>query len=252
MWTALQVFFYGLLPYLLNNDRSKLWWCYASFLFHFSFLILIALLLAYQFLPRKRLPFFIVFLVSLFISELDLGMVRERLMGLGLTAFEAKINTYASESYAERLKEAAGGYSWHVILAKDMTTYVFKALLIVSYFAFGKLKELSEDESKQLNTLYCSAAFFYAFANIVTSIPSWGRFVLPAQMLTVIMVLVLVQYIDTKSFKRIYTFGAILLIYPIIFNIRVGMDYWGISLLVTNPITCWLFDDNMPLIALIK
>ncbi len=252
MWTALQVFFCGFLPYLLNKDRSKLWWCYASFLFHFSFLILIALLLVFQFLPHKRLPYFIAFIVSLFISELDIGIVRERLMGLGLTAFEAKINTYTSQEYAEHVKDAAGGYSWHVIFAKDLMAYVFKALLIVAYFAFGKLRKLAVDESRRLNMLFCAAAFIYAFANVVSSIPSWGRFGLPAQVLSAVLSIVIVQYLNSKIFKKIYLIAAILLVYPIVFLIRTGMDYWGLSLLVTNPLTCWFVDDNLPLIALIK
>ena len=87
---------------------------------------------------------------------------------------------------------------------------------------------------------------------MVSSIPSWGRFGLPAQVLSAVLSIVIVQYLNSKIFKKIYLIAAILLVYPIVFLIRTGMDYWGLSLLVTNPLTCWFVDDNLPLIALIK
>lgn len=249
MWTALQVFMYGFLPYLLDKDRTKIWWSYGAFLFHFSFLALIALLLIYQFAPHKRLPFFILFILTFFVGELDLVIVREKLLGLGLTAFESKINTYTDDHVLESMRKWAEGYSWHVILAKNVSKYIYQGFIVVSYLALRRV-EISKQHI--LNNLFCAAALFYSFSNIVASMPSGGRFALPAQMLSIITAIMIFPLLANDNIRSLYTLAAWGLIYPIIFSIRAGMDFWGISLLITNPVTCWFFEDNTPIIEFIK
>jgi len=249
MWTALQVFMYGFLPYILDNDKSKIWWSYCAFLFHFSFLILIALLLIYQFTPHKRLPYLILFILTFFVGELDAAIVREKLLGLGLTAFDAKIITYTADHVVESMKEGVDSYSWHVILSQNMSKYIYQGFIVISYLA---LRKVNISKQRILNDLFCAAALFYSFSNIVASIPSGGRFVLPAQMLSIITAIMIFPLLTNGNIRSLYTLAAWGLIYPIIFSIRAGMDFWGISLLITNPVTCWFFEDNTPIIEFIK
>lgn len=249
MWTALQVFMFGFLPYILDNDKSKIWWSYCAFLFHFSFLILTALLLIYQFVPHKRLPFLILFIITFFVGELDLAVIRENLLGLGLTAFDAKINTYTADHVLENMRNSADNYSWHVILANNMSKYIYQSIIVVSYFA---IERVGQSRRKLWTDLFCAAALFYSFANIVASVPSGGRFALPAQMLSIILAIMLLPSLRRGFIHLLYTIAAWGLVFPIIFSIRAGMDFWGISLLITNPITCWFLEDNTPIIEFIK
>lgn len=251
MWTALQVFLYGLIPYMLNNDKKKLYWCYCSILFHFSFLFPALLLLLFLFVPYKRNIFMVVFIISFFVSQLDLEFVKSILYRLGLSAFENKFDLYTTDYVYDKVIAGQQAVSWHTKLAKNLGNYMYQVSIFISYIGLKHIN--GSDERKFLvNRLFCFAALFYTFANVASSIPSGGRFLVLAQMLTSILVIYILPVINTSSILTYYKITAIGLLYPIIFSIRVGTDYWGISLLISNPITCWFIDDNTPIIEFVK
>ena len=69
MWTAFHVFLYGLLPYILENRKKSLLFVYLSFLVHFSFLVPIFILLTYFVLGNQIKLYFIIFIISIFITR---------------------------------------------------------------------------------------------------------------------------------------------------------------------------------------
>jgi len=63
MWTAAQIYIYGVLVYFIEHKKYGLWWASGSLLVHFSFLFPLLLLLLFVVLP-KRLPIFLVFFIA--------------------------------------------------------------------------------------------------------------------------------------------------------------------------------------------
>lgn len=247
MWTALHIFVYGLLPYLVEGDKSKLKWCFGAFLVHFSFIVPSILLLAFIFMPRNKTLFLAIFLSSFMIQSLDLTFLNHTLTGLAGGAFDAKVSAYANETYMEEQTESAAQFSAHVVLAKNISTYIYQAFIVLIFFLLRR----GGKQMRSLSNLFCGAALFYALGNIMSLIPSGSRFILLAQLLTLMLMVQAYQFTN-KNYRLLFNIAAALLIFPIIFSIRVGTDYWGISLLLGNPITCWFFDDNVPLIQYIK
>lgn len=245
MWTALHIFLYGILPYLFsNNNIRKLPWCFASVLVHFSFIIPCAIVIIFHFIPKKTLPLFMIFIFSCFIQELDIAIIREKLFSLGFSAFENRIDIYTSETAVSGMQHVNEKLSAHVILAKALSKYLHYILIVICYFSIYKRKDVLT------NHLFCFTTLFYSFANIAACVPSGGRFVILAQMITDI--LTIICHISNTNIKRSFMICSIALIYPIIFSIRTGMDFWGLNLLITNPITCWFISDNIPIISFIK
>lgn len=246
MWTAMHIFVYGLLPYLLNGDSSKLWWCYVCFLVHFSFLLPIALLSAFILIPKKANIFFIIYLLSWTVQELNLEMINSRLTGLLGGVFDAKISVYANEDYLQSIQESQQQLSAHVIIARDLAKYVYLAAIVMIYFQLKKI-----ENPGRLVYIYCAICIFYSFANILSLMPSGGRFISLAQMLTLFL-MTQVYVVSNENYHFGYKFMAYILIFPIIFAVRAGMDFWGISLLFGNWITCWWVNNDIPLIDYIK
>lgn len=249
MWTALQVFIYGLLPYIINKDKKYLIWCFASIFFHFSFISIAAILAAYLVLPsnlRKPSFFFILFILSTTIKELDISLVREKLLSLGLSSFEDRIMIYTSDTAVEKVNEAKDNWAGHVILAQNMRHYIYIILLA---FSFIILKYKSRTDIKNI---FCLTSLLYSFANIASLVPSGGRFMYIAQMMVLVLTLRFYIIPINIRMRSLLNILSLALIFPAIFSFRVGMDFWGISLLVTNPLTCWFITDNTPIISFIK
>lgn len=249
MWTAMQIFIYGLLPYLYHNDKKRLLWCASAFLFHFSLLSVIVLFFIFLFTPRKINWYFIIYFSTLFIHELDLEVVRERLLDLGFVSFEDRINIYTADYAYENMIEGQDNYAWHVKFFNNLAFYSYQASIFIAYFnlIFTKV-QLSEE----LKKMFCWACFIFAFVNIVSLIPSGGRFLSLAYISCIVMYLVLYKNIFNSLFNKISMILACCILISLIFTIREGMDYFGVSLLASDFFTCWFFDDNVPLIDYVK
>lgn len=248
MWTAMQVFIYGFLPYLYNRNFSKIWWCILSVFFHFSFVPIVILTLIYLFLPKKNLIFFIIYIVTLFIHELDLESVREKLLDLGFGgSIDGKIISYTSEQYAEELEELKEQTSFIVTFTNNVNYYIYQLFLILSFILLRKKKN-----NNKLNIFFCWTCTAFAFGNLVSLIPTAGRFLLLAYFFSIVLFIRIYQTYSSYLFNQLSKYLCVILIIPIVFSIRIGMDFWGISLLVTDFFTCWFIDDRMPIFQFIS
>jgi len=252
MWTALHVFVYGALPYLYNSDKSKLIWCFTSLLVHFSFFLPLSILLVYRFIPKSINFFLFFYIISFFIKELNLEHVGNFLSSFMPSFLSRRIDSYTNEDYARKIIDLKSNLNFYVEGFKTLIGWAISILLFVSC-VWGK--EIIKTHKALLNLL-CFSLFIYAICNILASIPSVGRFITLSQMFAFVSVIFFYIFFKQNKYRKkgislAFKLTPVILLLPIILSLRMGCDYYGISLFF-NPFFALFVDDNKPIIQFVK
>ena len=257
MWTALHVFVYALMPYLLDRDRSKLWFVLLTPLIHFSYLYVSLFALAYFFLPYRlkthnriflifALTFFV---VSLFINTLNLDAVGGMLEEFSPESYEDRINGYVNQDTADRRAAASALNNWYVAGSGNILHWAYNLLLLAMLPCLKR--NFKNDES--LIHLYVFTLLLGGFANIMALIPSGGRFQLLSQMFKVPLLLLVVMGIPKgDNYRKLVNVALIILLIPFVVEIRKLFDAFSITALFGNFITVFFWENNVLLIDYIK
>ena len=244
--TAFHMFVYGALPYIFEKDKSKMVFLFLSPLIHFSFLFPIAVFLIYLMLPRKQLFVIVFYVITLFIREINIPLMNELLTAYLPSFLHSRVNIYANEAYLMRLNEVVLGF--HVTFMNYAGHIVIQILLFCSYYILVKFIKTNDN----LHHLFCFSLLLGSFSNIFSLIPNGGRFSSLSQLFIVISIIFIFSELKLSDLyrKRILPIAVFLLI-PVVFKIRVGCDYYGLSLL-GNFITAFFIEDSTPVIEFIK
>lgn len=244
MWTAAQIFVYGVLLYFLNGNKKGLLWAMSSILVHFSFLFPVSLLLTFIFLPKKLPIFFLFFLGTSLISEIDLLGLRHSLSFLPLPLLQ-RVNVYTQESVTlYQIKMA-----WYVTFAYNALKWVQYSFITIVFLSSRKVLT----QNSVLYVLFCFTLFLFGWANISSLVPSGARFIIIANVLTFTFIILVYNELKiTKLMKWVRLLSIPFLVFFCIINIRAGFDYIGVSTFVGNPFSSLLIEDNTPLIEFIK
>lgn len=255
--TAIHVFVYALLPYLLDNDRSKLWWLIAVPFIHFSFFYVSIFGLLYVVLPKGSnsvgktflLISVLIFCVSLLVNSINMSSVKDLLTEYSPESFEERINDYVDQEVSNRLSEANAKNNWYVGASSLIKYWCYCILSLLLYPCFKRNSTICY----QYRNLYAFSLLFGSLANIMALIPSGGRFYLVSQMFMVSLILLVSVRIPVSDiFKRALSFSLLLLVMPMVVDIRKLFDYFSITAILGNFITVFLWDYNVPLIQYIK
>lgn len=248
MYTAAQIFIYGVLLFFINKNKKGILWAASSCLVHISFIFPVALLLLFLFLPKKPTAYFIFLMVTAIISEIDLVRLRGSLSFLP-SVLQYRINYYTDSAYALSVLESSKTLSWHVKFSDYALKGVIYSLIIVTFYS-DRQKLKNED---QLYTLFSLSLFMIGWANISSLVPSGGRFLTIAYILTfTFFILYISEQKVPKLVNKTKLFAIPFLIFFCIFNIRVGFDYMGISTFIGNFISALIIEDTTPIITYIK
>jgi len=235
MWTAFHIFFYGLLPFIFENKKSKLIFVYLSFFVHFSYIIPIGIVLLYILLGNRLNIYFIVFLVSFFISEINITFFNQYIENYAPRSIVDRSSSYRNEDVIEAEKEASieNTKRWYVkwhSLALRWALF----LSITFLFIFGNPIIKIYPEWRKL---FSFVLLFFSFGNILMLIPSGGRFNKHASFLALIMiVLYLNQYYSDIKFKRLITILSPVFLLFIIVSVRMGFYFTSITTIIGNPL----------------
>jgi hypothetical protein len=248
MYCAAQIFVYGAMPYLMDGDKKRLIWVLISVLVHFSFLFPVLLLLLFLLMGNRLHLYFWFFIISSFITELNLQTVSEYLSLLP-DIFRIRMESYTGEDYARQVQKAAEAVNWYIPYSTKVISWIVYGVSIIIYFNRKKLLLLGKD----LFTLFCFALFFYGWAEIISNIPSGVRFLTIGNMF---MFAFFIWYSSRYSLSRRLTIlknmTIPLLLLFIVVSIRVGFDYMGITTILGNPFIALVFEDQIPLIDYVK
>ena len=248
MWTAAQIFLFGALPYLLEGNRKKLYWSVASVFFHFSFMAPVAILFMFIFL-RNRLNIYMgFFILTSFIKELDLQVVRSALSFLP-TIFQSRISGYTNIEYAETLRMMGQSLNWYIKLSANGLQYIsYIYILYIYLFCREFLKS-----KPYLTTLFCFSLFLGGFANIASQLPSGDRFITVALMFLVSFLAIFIStFPKIKGLPLVKASSIPFLLLFIVVTVREGMDFYGLTTIFGNPFILVFYSDPVPFITGIK
>lgn len=254
--TAVHIYVFALMPYLLEKDKSKLWWLIAVPLVHFSFLYVVILAVAYVLITFRQNPVgrlyvgfaFVVFVVSLFINSMNLSSVNQVLADYSPESYEERIDMYVNQDVADLRAEKESMTNWYVGASGVIKNWSYSILLLLMYTSLKR-----NFKNGQYNSIYTYALLFGAFANIMSLIPSGVRFQMVSQMFMVSLILLIAMRVSSNDFfRKALSFALIPLIIPMVVDIRKLFDFYSVTAIFGNFITAFFWENNVPLIELIK
>lgn len=256
MWTALHVFVYGAMPYLLEGKKKGLIWSAASILIHHSFIFPIVLLALFVVLGRRTSSkgwvttlFFIFYIITLTIKSLDLGALNAALQVYLPNFYNDRIDGYVNEDTLARNLESLTQNSWHVAFFNEIHYWINQILVVFTYLIFKR----NGCKLSGLLPLFCFSLLIYGFSNILACVPSGGRYITISQMFMVATFLLTYKYwAYDKSLSRFMPIIMIVFAFSLIFEVRKGFDYYGLDLLFGNFITATFIEMRTSLMYLIK
>lgn len=256
MWTALHVYVYGMMPFLFERDKSKFGWVLITPLIHFSFLYVAILGLLWFIVPiRTKTNNFtlyvalFIFIVSIFVNSINMNVVGGMVAEYAPESYEERLESYLSEDYISARADAASLNNWYVGLSGTIISLSYNILLILL------LPCIKRNVYNQYNLkhLYVFTLFLGAFANLMSLLPSGGRFQLLSQMFKVPLILIMALSVPPNvGFRKAVNYSLIFLLLPFVFEIRKLFDYFSITAIAGNFFTALVWENNVPLIDFIK
>jgi len=247
-YAAAQIFVYGCLTYFLDGKRKGVFIAATAVLAHFSFLLPLLIYVLYRFLGNKLTMYFYFFLVSLFITELNLESVRESLLVISPVVFEDRIEGYTNEAYKESIVDRFNESRWYLQFKIDSLKYSIYVFLIVLYWRGKYIYK----RNKKLYKLFCFILLFYGISSIISYVPSAGRFIEVASGFAIALLFLCLQFRDDKLINNIIKMASPALLLYLLMTIRLGLDTMGITTILGNPLIALFIEDDIPLINLIK
>lgn len=248
MYTAAHIYLYGNLVYFLNGKKSGLLWVIISMLVHFSFTIMVIFCLVFLFIPRNINGLLIFFVFSSLIKEIDIELIRNILIKYIPEIFQPRVEAYLSNDYVNVVRESRQELSWVVRFNGIATRFIIYIWIFLTYVLFKKGVSFKDE----INKIFSIALFLGGFAQIMSLLPSGGRFlVLSNSLFLATFILLISNYkISYYRFLQLLTFP--LLLYVILFTVRIGFNFTGFLAFFGNPFLSYFIHDQTALIYLIK
>ena len=243
MWTAALVFFHGAFSYLYLDKKKGLIIAASSILIHFSFVLPVGLLIAYTLVSLNFRFLYFFYIASFFIAELNVGIIRSALEAYMPGFMQPKIKTYFNDEYIEGYADAFVAVNWYILYYKKLITY-FNVIFISVLFFKG-------DISKPARKLLGFSLLFLGFANIISLLPSGGRFLNVAFLFSFAFSFIVVANTKLPIVKKSVRLLSPILILFIVISIRMSLDYFNLTTL-TNPIIALITDVNVSIMEVIK
>ncbi|MBL7873745.1 MAG: EpsG family protein [Cyclobacteriaceae bacterium] len=248
-WTAAHVFAYGFFLFLSGKPIRGLVISLASILVHFSFIFPVIVLLIYVIAGNRLFIYFILYILSFFISVVTpttFSGYTKSLPGV----FQERTDRYTSKAYLKRLDKAATvKVNWYIEGRLAAIRLAINFLLVITMINYRKFLNTRKVELSLLSF----SLLIGSVVNVLSSVPSVHRFYFLFYLLIFSFFFLLVQGMRERTFRwwvKAPVFIAILLF--VVVEFRVGFDTMGVMTLIGNPLTAPFIQDEAPLINLIR
>ena len=249
MWTALEVYVYGVLLFFFKNKKKGIFYMILSVVFHISFFIPLVFFVLYLILPKNKGNFlFYLYVGSILLSNLPLNFLNG-IAGYFPDIIRFKLESYTDANFASNAKEDFESSSFFIRFA--VFSLNFSMILIVFFIRFYFIKKVRVDFTT-LN-FYHFIIFSLIWTNIFSMVPSGGRFLSFSYIILIFFVLI--NLIEIRSNNQFFylknlvipLFGAFF-----VYNFRNFLDYQCFSLFFGNILTLNLFSEPEPIIHYLK
>lgn len=247
--TASQVFIYGILVLFIQGKKSGILWAASSILIHFSFILPVGMLIIYRLLPKKLPLFFLFFIITTFILELDLRQIRVLLINFMPDLLQPKVESYTNLKYAEGLFKSLESTNWYVQYKDILIKYLSYGLIIFIYF---RSRDFFKVNTSYLD-LFCFTLFIYGVANVISIVPSGYRFINLSLGFLYVTIIHYFDNIPSSSIIKLIRFISlpILILYTAV-SMRFAIDTMGLMLFFGNPFLAMFVYESTPIIDYIK
>jgi len=246
--SAIHVFLYGALPFLLDGNTKKIWACLFSPFVHFTFIFPLILLMLYFVVGNRQHLFILLFAISLFINDLNLAAIQNQFQ-IFPEIYQQKASSYITEDYYQLQTGQINITNWYIKYYIPILKFI-SAIFIFVIYIFNKT---IFNTGFYLRGLWCFTILFYAFANLVNLISQGIRFYAVANLLTFFLLSMILSLKDLPGLLKFLKIIVIpFLILLIIVDIRRGSDFIGLATIFGNPLIAPFFDNDISLISIVK
>lgn len=249
MWTAAHIFFFGAIRYLYEDKKQGFFIAAFSVLVHFSFVLPTAILLIHTIFKNRVHFYFWIFFGTFFISEISLTVVNELLTSIVPDILLNRVEGYTNEEYAESISQSIQQNSWHAIFYERALRWVIISFISVIYFRSLYLVK----SRKSLFSLFNFTLLFLAIGNLLSLVPSGGRFNIIANLFAMTIIVLSLQKVQKGHvILRLVPFAVPALFLYCVVALRLGFDTIGVTTILGNPFVAIFTDVDIALIQFIK
>ena len=219
-WCAAHIFIYAALNLIILKNTKGYIFLLLTCLMHLGLILPTFIVLIFRFIRVPLYVLFVFFLFTFFLTELDMEVVRNSISNYAPTFITGKLNSYTSEAYTEVVVEKLGGYSIFYQVSKIVRVGI---IIFFTSLLFINRKQLTKDVMYKLFSFYLVLG---AVANILSQIPSGGRYLLIAD-----FILYGVFFYFIQNYKTIKLYSYIIYLIPLIlvyafYNFRIICVYF--------------------------
>lgn len=251
-WPALFWFLLFVLKYFRTKKFVNIAFAAVSVLFHYSFIIPIAVLLVFTVVRTSKifLRVVVVFTIIFFAISTTTGLfgfANEAIGIFGENTISEVAGSYTDEEAVNEHNEGNVEVNWYVTARQVLMTYSFMSIFLLDFFGVFKWRT-----SKYLDSWFPLYVLFFCISMLTYNLGSIGRFMYVFQLLCVIRLLIL-SSINYKS-KALNIIANLLL--PVILihallSFRSGFYFVDPLLFVGNPIVFFLVHSTTSLSELL-
>ncbi len=245
---ATQIYFYGVMSYLITSKKKYLIFPFITIFVHFSFLNAFVVLIVFMLKKIRLSVLFYLYVLTLFINTINLDNLKSVLSILP-QSYSNRVDLYTNNDYSSEIKELIVNNNWYAKYYVDFLVWAMNITLFSFYFEYKSLIK-----SNKLNTeTFSFILLFASVSNILALIPSGGRFLLVGYMFLLFFYFMnWPKMIPTKfSNMKNFIFVCLISIF-IIVEIRIGFDSMSIMTVFGNPILSAIIESKSAVISLIK
>lgn len=235
-WTASQVFVFALLPIIYENKYRRIIFLLLCPLIHFSFYFMILICILFYFVKNFKKVLVVSFILSYFFTGIDPAQFAF------IFNYFPDILTERTEAYVNSTKSNTGGNILRII----NMIYSF-CIYFVFYRSYIKNKMFIAN-NRNIERLFLFSFYIIAVFNVLSVIPSVGRFLLIGQMFIFISLFILLNNSRFKSYQIISdslnSIRIVLIVFWVISMVRYLFPILGIGSIISNPFLVWFFVED--------
>lgn len=247
-WTATHIFVYGALNVLIDGRKKYLLLSASSLLVHLAFLFPVLILVIHQIIGNRRIVFIGLFFVSFFFLRVDIPMILNVIPQNSNSVVDEKLKYYTHKEYVATREQMASEAIWFMRWRDEGLKYIFLGLFIWLFITQrGRIKK------QNLESLFYFSILILAVSNVLTVIPSGGRYIKISYLFITAFLFLFIQNLPAKYWiRRINLLTTVPILFYIVIELRVGLDYVGMNTLFANPMLSAFFENTTSVVGFIK
>jgi len=240
-YTASHVFLFGVLPIIYEKSYRRFIFLLLAPLVHFSFYLIIVLTLVFLATKQFKSAILIMYILSFFVF----GIHPDEYSDIASDYLPAFIYDRAQVYLQATSNTAQATSSGNIVLAANL---VYKTIINVIFLVTYNMNRSFIDKHERLNRMFLYCFFLTGVFNVLSLIPSVGRFLTITQCLMWISLFLLINNPEFTNFEQIGKYigrvKVVLVIFWIFMTMRYLFPMLGLGSILSGPFWVDNFVNN--------